>query len=302
MDPTHCQTAHQIRLLGRQNHITNTSGLAPGYLQANLLILPSKHAEDFHNLCLRNPVSCPLLGLTPKGNPNTVYPSSCIKYDDFDLRTDCPKYRVYKDGKYIESRTDLLNLWTDDYVGFLIGCSFSFEDALADVGLKPRHQATGTIVAMYKTRIPLLASGIFKNGTCIVSMRPYRVEDVERVREITRPFLATHGEPVDWGWDALERLGISDIEKPDFGERQAFEEGEVPVFWVRFSFLPLPFSFSYEMTLLIVHQACGVTPQMAVESAGDRIEGLVFAHEPAHMLVTDFTVKDLERLGKPLYN
>ncbi|KAE8137713.1 hypothetical protein BDV38DRAFT_292642 [Aspergillus pseudotamarii] len=279
MDPTLCQTAHQVRLLGRQNHITNTSGLAPGYLQANLLVLPSRHAEDFHNLCLRNPVSCPLLGLTQKGNPHIIYPSTCIKDKDFDLRTDCPKYRVYKDGKYIESRTDLMNLWTDDYVGFLIGCSFSFEDALSDAGLRPRHQATGTIVPMYKTRIPLLASGVFKNGTCIVSMRPYRMEDVERVREITRPFLATHGEPVDWGWDALERLGISDIEKPDFGERQVFEDGEVPVFW-----------------------ACGVTPQMAVESAGDRIEGLVFAHEPAHMLITDFTVKDLETLGKPLYN
>ncbi|KAF7591658.1 hypothetical protein BBP40_001234 [Aspergillus hancockii] len=273
-------TAHQIRLLSRENQITNTSGLAPGHLQANLLILPSKHSLDFQNLCHRNPVSCPLLGLTNQpGNPHTITPKSCIQSPDFDLRTDCPKYRVYKNGAYLETVTDLLPLWTDDHVGFLIGCSFSFEDALSAAGLTPRHQVAGTMVAMYKTRIPLLASGIFRGGTCVVSMRPYREKDVERVREVTRPYLAAHGEPVDWGWDALERLGIRDIEIPDFGERQVFEEGEVPVFW-----------------------ACGVTPQMAVMASGDQIDGLVFAHEPGHMLVTDFTVRDLETLGRPVYN
>jgi uncharacterized protein YcsI (UPF0317 family) len=179
-----------------------------------------------------------LLGLTKIGNPHTISPSTCIQSEDFDLRTDCPKYRVYKNGTYLETVTDLLPLWTDDYVGFLIGCSFSFEDALSAAGLKPRHQVSGTMVAMYKTRIPVLASGIFKGATCVVSMRPYREQDVERVREVTRPYLATHGEPVDWGWEALQRLGIRDIERPDFGEKQLFEEGEVPVFWVsRFIFL-----------------------------------------------------------------
>jgi uncharacterized protein YcsI (UPF0317 family) len=267
--------AHEARLQSRYNLVTNTSGLAPGYLQANLLILPSKHASHFHDLCLRNPVSCPLLGITSPGNPHTVRPAGCIQHPDFDLRTDFPMYRVYKHGKYLGSRRDLRDVWTDDYVGFLIGCSFSFEDALTDAGLQPRHQKTNTIVAIYRTNIPLLPAGVFTGATCIVSMRPYRPEDVERVRDVTRPYLATHGEPVAWGWDAVQQLGIRDIHAPEFGQPQVFEDGEVPVFW-----------------------ACGVTPQMAVESAGDKIDGLVFAHEPGHMLVTDWKTEDLQKLGR----
>ncbi|PLB35316.1 DUF1445 domain protein [Aspergillus candidus] len=270
-------SAYETRLLSRANKITNTAGLAPGYLQANLLILPAKHASDFHDLCLRNPVSCPLLGIsTQPGSTNSITPAQCIQpAGDFDLRTDFPKYRIYRNGKYLETRTDLQDVWDTHqrYVGFLIGCSFSFEDALAAAGLPPRHYSTGRIVAMYRSTIPLLPAGIFTNATCVVSMRPYRPEDIERVREVSRPYLAAHGEPVAWGWDAVGRLGITDIGRPDFGQPQVFEEGEVPVFW-----------------------ACGVTPQLAVESAGDKIEGLVFSHEPGHMLVTDWKTEDLEGL------
>ncbi|KAE8155202.1 hypothetical protein BDV25DRAFT_169332 [Aspergillus avenaceus] len=269
----------ETRLSSRRNDITGTSGLSPGYIQANLLILPSKYSKDFLDLCHRNPVSCPLLAFTSKGDPHTVTPSTCIKNADFDLRTDCPKYRIYEHGKHIDTLTDLLSHWTDDHVGFLIGCSFSFEDALVSAGLQPRHQVTRTVVAMYRTKVPLMPAGIFTGATCVVSMRPYKLQDVERVRDVCRPYLAAHGEPIDWGWSALERLGISSVEKPDFGDAQVFEEGEVPVFW-----------------------ACGVTPQLAVEAAGNKIDGLVFAHEPGHMLVTDFTVEDLESLGRPVYN
>ncbi|KAI9042103.1 DUF1445 domain protein [Aspergillus affinis] len=266
--------SHQARILSRNNLITNTSGIAPGYLQANLLILPSKHARDFHDLCRRNPVACPLLGhTTTPGNPHLIEPPSCIQNPDFDIRTDFPKYRVYQGGKYLVTRDDLLDIWRDDYVGFLIGCSFSFEDALTSAGLQPRHQKTGRIVAMYRSNISLLPAGVFTGGSCIVSMRPYRSEDIEAVRDVTRPYLATHGEPVAWGWEAVQKLGIQDINLPDFGEPQVFVDGEVPVFW-----------------------ACGVTPQMAVETAGSKIEDLVFAHEPGHMLVTDLTVDDLQRL------
>ncbi|KAI2695814.1 hypothetical protein DTO013E5_6191 [Penicillium roqueforti] len=126
---------------------------------------------------------------------------------------------------------------------------------------------------MYRSNIPLLPAGIFTGGHCIVSMRPYRPEQIERVRDVTRAYLSTHGEPVAWGWDGAQQLGILDVAKPDFGEQQMFEEGEVPVFW-----------------------ACGVTPQIAVEAAGDKIKGLVFAHEPGHMLVTDWTAEDLQKL------
>ncbi|KAJ5873035.1 uncharacterized protein N7529_005388 [Penicillium soppii] len=266
--------SHHARLLCRQNQLTNTAGIAPGYLQANLLVLPAKYAADFHDLCLRNPVPCPLLGMTSvPGDASAIQPSKCIQSQDFDIRTDFPKYRVYSGGKFIEGRRNLLDVWREDHVGFLIGCSFSFEDALAAAGLPPRHHKTGTIVAMYRSNIPLLPAGIFTGGHCIVSMRPYRPEDIERVRDITRVYRLTHGEPVAWGWDGAKQLGIVDIDKPDFGEPQSFDEGEVPVFW-----------------------ACGVTPQIAVEAASDKIEGLVFAHEPGHMLITDWTADILQRL------
>ncbi|KAJ5919517.1 hypothetical protein N7454_009352 [Penicillium verhagenii] len=260
----------EARLQCRKNRLTNTSGIAPGYLQANLLVLPAKYAMDFHNLCLRNPVSCPLLGKTSKpGDPHSIQPSACIQSSDFDVRTDFPRYRVYEDGKCLESnRCDVTDLWTQDHVAFLVGCSFSFEDALVAAGLPPRHQKTGSVVAMYRSNIPLLPAGVFTGGRCIVSMRP-----LSAFGEVTRPFLATHGEPVAWGWDGAKDLGIVHIGSPDFGEPQIFEDGEVPVFW-----------------------ACGVTPQIAVEAAGDQIEGLVFAHEPGHMLVTDWTVDDLQKL------
>ncbi|KAJ5754228.1 hypothetical protein N7533_003771 [Penicillium manginii] len=267
-------TSQEARLLCRENRLTNTAGVAPGYLQANLLVLPAKYAADFHDLCLRNPVSCPLLGRTSlPGDPHAVQPDGCIHASDFDIRTDFPKYRVYLNGQYIESRRDICDLWASDHVGFLIGCSFSFEDALTAAGLQPRHQRSKSIVAMYRSTIPLLPAGVFTGGRCIVSMRPYRLEQIAHVREVTRPFLSTHGEPVAWGWDGAKELGITDIDQPDFGQPQVFEEGEIPVFW-----------------------ACGVTPQIAVESAGAKVDGLVFAHEPGHMLITDWTVNDLQRL------
>lgn len=226
-------TAQEARLLCRSNHLTNTSGVAPDYLQANLLALPTKYARDFHDLCLRNPVACPLLGITSiPGDPHRTKPAGCIQTPDFDLRTDFPRYRVYRHGKPLSSRADLLDVWTPDHVGFLIGCSFSFEDALVAAGLPPRHQRTGSVVAMFRSAIPLLPAGVFTGARCIVSMRPYRPEQIERVREVTRPFLATHGEPVAWGWEAAKQLGIGDVNRPDFGDPQVFEDGEVPVFWV----------------------------------------------------------------------
>ena len=229
--------AHEARLHSRHNLLTNTSGRAPNYLQANLLILPSRYAGDFHDLCLRNPVACPLLGITSAGNPHAVSPKECIRTTaDFDIRTDFPAYRVYEKGKLkASSKPDLLDSWTDEHVGFLIGCSYSFEDALCAAGLQPRHQRTGKLVSMYRTNISLLPAGIFTDATFIVSMRPYKPEEIEKVRDVCRPYLATHGEPVAWGWDGAKAIGVGDIASPDFGDAQLFENGEVPVFWVSFS-------------------------------------------------------------------
>ncbi|KAI0383985.1 hypothetical protein F5Y04DRAFT_293426 [Hypomontagnella monticulosa] len=267
--------AHESRLLSRHNLISNTVGLAPGYLQVNLVVLPSAYASDFRDLCARNPVPCPLLGQTPVGDPTRILPEGVIKSPDFDIRTDFPRYRVFQGGNLVSSREDILAEWTDDSVGFLIGCSLSFEEALVKNGLRICHQEAGTVPAMYKTNIPVLPAGIFcDSATYVVSMRTYKENEIEFVRDITRPYLATHGEPVAWGWEGANRIGVRDVHAPDFGAKQEFRDGEVPVFW-----------------------GCGVTPQNVVVAAGSKIEGFVMSHEPGYVLVTDLTTADLPILS-----
>ncbi|KFY23898.1 hypothetical protein V491_02366 [Pseudogymnoascus sp. VKM F-3775] len=230
------------RLLARTNKITLTSGLAPKYLQANLIILPSRFASDFLLLCQRNPVPCPLLASSSKPGSATALKSHLPGISDaaiasaLDICTDVPLYMVYDDGNLVKSHcSDIANEWTDDHVAFLIGCSYSFEAALTAAGLPPRHTALGRNVPMYSTNIPLCAAGVFTGGTYVVSMRPYRKADIEKVRELTRPYVSTHGEPVAWGWDSVERLGIKDINAPDFGDKpldlDAADDEIVPVFW-----------------------------------------------------------------------
>jgi len=287
-------TGLAVRLAARDKTLmTPTAGLAPSYLQANLIVLPSRYASDFRLLCQRNPVPCPLLAessfpgayssLTWHLPPPTSHPSR--QNMDIDLRQDAPKYRIYKDGIPTDSESDPLGItsyWDKtDHIGFLIGCSYSFENALAEAGLPPRYVLQGRNVAMYRTKIPLAPAGVFTRATWVVSMRPYRVEDVERVREVTREFGRTHGEPVDWGWDAVERLGIEDITRPEWGEAARTEDGEgvfdqgeegwVPVFW-----------------------GCGVTPQEAVMKAG--LKGTVLAHSPGHMIVLDLLDEEVKGL------
>lgn len=228
--------AHEVRLQCRAGAFTApTSGRAPGHIHANLLILPSAAASHFRSLCLRNPVPCPLLGSTPLsaiGNPNLLDTAGLITTPDFDIRTDLPLYNIYRDGRLVAQKHDVLEEWTQDHVAFLIGCSFSFEDALARAGLPPRHWDTGGNVSMYKTKRKLDPAGIFTDSCYVVSMRPYLPRDFERVREVTRPFGKMHGEPIAWGRDAIRELGIEDIERPEFGEKVEFKDGEEPVFWV----------------------------------------------------------------------
>lgn len=275
------KTGAAVRKAARNGtHTTTTSGLAPTYLQANLIILPSRYAADFRILCARNPVPCPLMaesaavgkfdevrswidGLSGEGLISGV-----------DIRQDAPKYMVYKDSKLAKSEcADIVAEWTEDHVAFLIGCSFSFESALAEAGLEPRHSRLDRAVPIYRTNIPLCPAGVFTSSNYIVSMRPYKSTEIEAVRDITRPYIATHGEPIAWGWDAAERLGIKDIDIPDWGSppltlsgqplgAHAGSDSEVPVFW-----------------------GCGVTPQEAVMKAD--LQGTIMAHAPGYMLVLD---------------
>lgn len=250
------EKARRVRLLARSGVLTgSTSGLAPT-VQANLLVLPSKYAADFLALCQRNPVPCPLLYATMPGT------SSCSLARGSDLRTDIPGYNVYVNGVLdtTSPKEDIIDEWTDDHVGFLLGCSYSFETALCRAGFVPGHMKQGLTVPMYTSNIPLNPAGVFTAGHYVVSMRWYKPEDIPLVREITRHprFQDQHGEPLAWGWEGAERIGVADKVKRqtvDFGDWVGGEEGEVPVFW-----------------------GCGVTPQQVVLESG--IEGVVMSHKP----------------------
>ncbi|KAG7887392.1 hypothetical protein KL936_004552 [Ogataea polymorpha] len=256
-----------------ESHTTHTSGYCPGFAQANLLVLPKTASDDFVDLCKRNPVACPLIGVTDPGDPFQIDDKRVIFDPGFDVRTDFPKYTVYEDGKLIATKTNIKDEWTDEHVAFLIGCSFSFESALQEAGLSPAHFKESKNVSMYLTTKMMDASGIFVRCPYVVSMRPYKPEMLQRVREITREFRKTHGEPIDWGYDALDRLGIKDINKPDFGDACEIADNEIPVFW-----------------------ACGVTPQIAAVQASSSIKGKVMAHLPGHMLVLDIKDADVKHL------
>lgn len=236
-----------------------TSGLAPGFAQANLVIVPQEFAEDFRLFCLNNPQPCPLLEMTQPGDPT---PHAFAP--DSDLRTDLPRYRVWTDGRLSGEPSDITDLWRDDLVSFLIGCSFTFDAALLSAGLPVRHVEQGCNVPMYRTSIACVEAGPFR-GPLVVSMRPLPAADVARAKEITAQFPHFHGPPVHAG-DPRE-IGIADIASPDFGDAVEIREGEVPVFW-----------------------ACGVTPQCALIEA--RLP-LAMTHSPGHMFVTDRTDDEL---------
>lgn len=278
------RTGLQARLAARANtHTKSTSGLAPSFLQANLIVLPSRYAADFRDLCARNPVPCPLLAesAAPGDFANLCshlprVPEGEAVASSLDLRTDCPRFNVYRDSELVEEGApDITAHWTGDHVAFLLGCSYSFETALVAAGLPPRHLVLDRNVPMYRSSTPLNPAGVFTGGTYVVSMRPYRRADIDAVRAITRRFLPTHGECVAWGWDALARLGIADVDGPQWGDAPMTldgrplgsvwgDEDNVPVFW-----------------------GCGVTPQEAVMRAG--LDGVIMGHAPGHMLVLDCT-------------
>ncbi|KAL5327285.1 hypothetical protein ACEPPN_004979 [Leptodophora sp. 'Broadleaf-Isolate-01'] len=274
-------TGIAARLASRSNtHTKSTSGLAPSHLQANLVILPSKYAADFRDLCARNPVPCPLIAESSIPGDFSILKSYLPSVPDskiassLDLRTDCPRFNVYQDSKLLEAGVpDIISQWTSDHVAFLIGCSYSFESALSRSGFPPRHALLDRNVPMYRTNIPLNPAGAFTGGTYVVSMRPYKKRDIDAIRAITRRYLPTHGECVAWGWEAVEKLGIENVDVPQWGDAPLTMDGRplsevvgdeenVPLFW-----------------------GCGVTPQEAVMRAS--LEGVVMAHAPGHMLVLD---------------
>lgn len=250
----------QIRELIRGGGWRNpTSGLAPGYAQANLVILPQKYAFDFLLFTQRNPKPCPVLEVTDPGSP---FPT--LTAQGADLRTDIPKYRIYRNGLLEDEVYSIKEYWAQDLVSFLIGCSFTFENALNEAGVPVRHVEERKNVPMYITNIMCKPAGIF-HGPMVVSMRPMPADKVIRAIQVTSRYPAVHGAPVHIG--DPQRIGIKDISKPDFGESVTILPDEIPVFW-----------------------ACGVTTQVAVMQA--KLD-LVITHSPGHMFITDLEDKNL---------
>jgi len=187
------QAGRETRLACRTGQIRGaTANLASGHVQGNLAILPEKLAAAFHRFCQLNPKACPIIGISEAGNPGI--PSLGI---DLDIRTDLPRYRVWRDGKLIEEPTDIVAHWRDDLVAFVIGRSFTFEHALMADGLTIRHIEQGCNVPMYRTNVPCAPAGPFA-GPLVVSMRPFNAADAIRAIQITTRFPAVHGAGALW--------------------------------------------------------------------------------------------------------
>jgi uncharacterized protein YcsI (UPF0317 family) len=231
----------------------NTSGLAPGYVQCNIVILPAESANDFLRFCQLNPKPCPLIATS-----NSPGDFSLPPLGDVDIRSDVPSYRVFRDGEFVEERADISALWREDLVTFALGCSFSFEEALLADGLEVRNVTQKVNVPMYRTSIDCKPAGPFA-GKMVVSMRPFRAADAIRAIQICTRFPAVHGAPVHLGDPG--QIGIADLARPDYGDAVNVAESELPVFW-----------------------ACGVTPQVALERARPTF---AVTHSPGCMLVTD---------------
>lgn len=230
-----------------------TSGLAKGKLQCNLAILPERYALDFLRFCQRNPKPCPLVGVSDTGNPML----STLGHD-IDIRTDVPRYRVFRDGVLSDEVTDISALWQDDLVTVALGCSFTFENALMRNGIPVRHIEQGRNVPMFSSNIPLVSAGPF-GGEMVVTMRPIAAEKVDKARDISARYPQAHGAPIAIG--EPKNIGIADLSKPDWGEAVEVRTGEIPVYW-----------------------ACGVTPQNVLLNAK---LPLCITHSPGHMLLSD---------------
>lgn len=231
-----------------------TSGLAPGFAQANLVVLPRRFEDDFRRYCERNPRPCPLLEISRSpvlSGPGSVAPGA-------DLSTELPRYLLFREGGFEEERTEVRDVWADDASAFLLGCSFGFEAALVEAGIRLRHHEERRIVPMYRTDRATARAGPF-GGLLVVSMRPVPGDRVEEACRISGAFPLAHGAPVHVG--DPDALGIHDLDAPDFGDSGGLLRGEVPMFW-----------------------ACGVTSQEAVRRARPP---WVITHAPGHMLVTD---------------
>lgn len=252
----------RIRSLCRANRFNRpTAGLAVDYVQANLVVLPAGDAEAFESFCRLNPKPCPLLEVTPPGKYEPIQTAPHA-----DLRTDLPRYRVFENGVCVDRPMSISHVWRDDFVAFLIGCSFTFESALIAAHLPVRHVEEGKNVPMYRTDVQCKPAPPFA-GPMVVSMRPMTPQQAKLTAEVTGRYPDVHGAPAHIGDPSA--IGIDDIAEPDYGDAVTIRPGEIPVFW-----------------------ACGVTPMEAISRARPQI---AITHEPGHMFITDVPNETLRR-------
>lgn len=243
-----------IRACIRQNKYTGvTSGLAKGYAQANLVVIEDTFASSFERFCRKNNKACPLLEIV---GPNSYTTQFLAK--NADLRRDLPQYKIFKYGKIVDIKYDIVDLYRPNFVFFLIGCSFTFENALIENGIELKHIKESKNVSMYNTNIPLISEGIFK-GNLVVSMRPIKYNRVVDAAIITAHYPHMHGTPIHIGYPEL--IGIHCLERVDYGDSVEVGNDEIPVFW-----------------------ACGVSPQNVLLNAKLPV---AITHVPGHMFITD---------------
>lgn len=201
-------TPAQIRAMIRAGRWRGpTSGLAPGYVQANLVIVPMADADEVRQFIALNPQPCPLLAELPAGDPRV--PTSLAT--DADIRSDIPRYRVYQHGRLAEEIDDLATRWRDDLVAFLLGCSFSFDGALHAAGLPVRHVEQGRNVPMFRSDRPCTRTDRL-HGNLVVTYRPMPANRVVHAVNISTAYPLLHGAPVHIG--AAAALGIDDLRRP----------------------------------------------------------------------------------------
>jgi uncharacterized protein YcsI (UPF0317 family) len=241
--------AQNARLAMRQGKWSGpTVHKVKGYVQANLVVLPRSDAYDFLVYCQRNAKACPVIEVTDPGDPE---PRICAP--GADLRTDLPRYAVYRSGTKAAEVVEISALWTEDSVAFLLGSSLSFDDALARAGVE-----AGDIVWALNTTVPTVPAGKF-HGNLVVTMRLMSPEQVISATQLTTRYIYTHGSPVHVGDPGV--IG-ADLEHPVYGPHlSSIPRDKTAVFW-----------------------ACGVTPQQAaIESKQE----LMITHAPGHGFVTD---------------
>ena len=248
------KSAAEMRALARRGEWRGaTSGHCPAHQQANLVILPKEAAAEFAAFCTRNPKPCPLIEITPPGEPEPARSAPGA-----DVRTDVGGYRVYRNGELTEQRGEIRDLWRDDLVAFLLGCSHTFDHALIEAGVSVRNVECNTTVSMFVTNVACRPAGRF-HGPTVMTMRPIPEAQIELVSQLSRRYPHAHGAPIHVG--SPEKIGITDLSRPTYGDPVAIHRGEVPVFW-----------------------ACGVTPQLAICDCGSE---LAITHSPGCMFVTD---------------